>query len=304
MIIAFLGDNTHSKEEAAKEFIDGFLKLHGNVAIDKFAGEDITLSDLSDALSSIPFLSARRLVVVRDLGQNKDLAGNIEKIFEKVADSTDFVMIESTVDGRSKFFNQLKKLVEVREFSHLEGEALINWVIDQANNLGGTLDSSNAQLLIERVGINHQLLAQELRKLILYNPVISGYSIKQMTAYSPQSSVFAMLDAAFAGDIAKALLLYAEQRSLGMEPQLIMGMIAWQLHIVNIIKAAKDITANQIASEAKLSPYVVRKNLTNAKRLSGLKVLSLLEKAIATDKLLKRTTVKGDDAMQAFISSF
>jgi DNA polymerase-3 subunit delta len=304
MIVAFIGDNGYAREQAAKEFVGSFTNLHGAVAVDKLAGEDIDIAALTEAVSTVPFLSARRLVVVRDLGSNKILADKLDAVCKNVADTTDLIIIESHIDNRSKYLSNLKKLAEVREFIHLQGDELVNWVVEQAQKLKGQITRSLAMALIDRVGVNHQLLINELTKLILFQPQITLDTIKQLTVRSPQSSVFAMLDAAFAGDTAKALKLYSEQRALGMEPIAILGMIVWQLHILNIVKAAGSIPPAQIASEAKLSPFVVRKNLGTARRISGQKLERLLDLTIETDKMLKQTSANDDDALQTLIMAF
>lgn len=304
MIIAFIGDNGYDKELAAKEYIAGFIGVHGAVAVDKFAGEDLTTSMLSGAITTMPFLSPRRMVVVRDYGSNKELAEKFESIAAMVADTTDLVIIEDHVDGRSKYLSNLKKIAEVREFLHLDGDALTNWVVSHAKQFGGSIGSKEAQHLIDRIGTNQQLIASELTKLILYSPSITNESIDELTALTPQSSIFAMLDAAFSGNAPQALNLYNEQRTQGMEPQAILGMITWQLHTLTIVKAAGSMPANDIASRAKLSPFVVRKNQSNAKRLSDHRVVALLEQAINTDRMMKTTRVNADDAVQALILSF
>lgn len=304
MIVAFIGDNGYAREQAAREFVVSFTNLHGAVAVDKLAGEDIDIAALTEAVSTVPFLSARRLVVVRDLGGNKDLADKIDAICKNVADTTDLVIVESHLDNRSKYLTNLKKLAEIREFTHLQGEELVTWVVEQTQKLNGQITRSLAIALIDRVGVNHQLLINELTKLVLFQPQITLDSISQLTVRSPQSSVFAMLDAAFGGDTAKALKLYSEQRALGMEPIAILGMIVWQLHILNIVKAAGSIPPAEIASEAKLSPFVVRKNLGTARRISSQKLEYLLNLTIETDKMLKQTSANDDDALQALIMAF
>ena len=304
MIVAFIGDNSHAREQAAKEFIDSFAGLHGAIAIDKFAGEDINLAILKEAISTLPFLSARRLVVVRDLGSNKELVENFADINKSVADTTDLIIIESHLDSRNKYQSNLKAVAEIREFIHLQGSELTNWVIEQTKKLGGQISHEVANALISRVGANHQLLVNELTKLVLYQPEITLETISLLTVRSPQSSIFAMLDAAFDGKTAKALQLYAEQRALGMEPAAILAMIIWQLHILNIVKAANAMPANEIASQAKLSPFVVRKNMNVAKQITNQKLEQLLDLTIETDKMLKSTSVNADDALQTLITAF
>jgi DNA polymerase-3 subunit delta len=304
MIIAFIGDNGHSKEQAAKELIASFTGLHGAVAIDKLSGEDINLANLKEAISTLPFLSARRLVVVRNLSANKELADNIEDIHKSMADTTDLVIIESHLDSRNKYQTNLRALAEIREFNHLQGEELANWVVEQVKKLGGQITGSLANTLIERIGVNHQLLVNELTKLVLYQSQITLETINLLTVRSPQSSIFAMLDAAFDGKTAKALQLYAEQRALGMEPAAILSMIIWQIHILNIVKAANSMPANEIATQAKLSPFVVRKNQAAAKRITNQKLEQMLDLTIETDKMLKQTSVNADDALQSLIMAF
>ena len=214
------------------------------------------------------------------------------------------VIIENHIDNRSKYLGSLKKSAEVREFAHLEGEALTVWVVEQAVSLGGKISYNDAQALIDRVGTNHQLLESELKKLIIFDKNIGYKSIELLTIYNPQSSVFAMLDAAFSGNINKALSLYEEQRTQGMEPQAILGMIAWQLNVLAIVKSAGQMSAQEIATQAKLSPFVVRKNQTNAKRISNQRLALLLSKAIHTDLMIKTTNVKPDNALQSLIMAF
>src|SRR5207302_5372047 len=103
------------------------------------------------------------------------------------------------------------------------------WLSETAKARNATLNPSDASYLVERVGLNQQLLANELDKLLLYNPQITRSSIDQLTDPTPQSTVFQLLEAAFAGRTKQALDLYAEQRGLKVEPQQIIAMLAWQL---------------------------------------------------------------------------
>lgn len=305
MITAFIGDNGHAREQAASEYIAGFVAVNGDTAVDRFAADSLEMAQLTDSLATVPFLSPRRLVVVRDLSTNKALADAIEDIAKNVADSSDLVIIENHIDNRSKYLSNLKNLAEVREFAHLEGEDLLNWIESFTESLGGKIDHSAALSLVDRVGTNHQLISNELQKLVLYSTQVTPDSIKLLTTYNPQSSVFNMLDSAFSGNAAQALRLYHEQRSQGMEPQALMGMIIWQLVILCIIKTAgNELPPNEIAAKAKISPFVIRKNLTNVRRLSEAKIINLLKLTIDTDIKLKTTSVNADSAVQTLIMAF
>jgi DNA polymerase-3 subunit delta len=301
MIIAFIGDNAFAREKAAKEFVDGFIGAHGTNAVDRFIATDIELDTLSGAVTTSPFLSQRRLIIVRDISANKSIAERFEDILQQTADTSDVVVIESRVDGRSKYLQILRKMTDCREFAQLDSNELASWIVEQTKLLGGAISPRDAQYLVERVGSNQQLVSQEIDKLLLYNEQITKDSIDKLTEYAPQSSIFAMLEAAFAGNIKSALSLYQEQRAQGMEPQAILGMIAWQLHILALVKTGQDRDPGEIASAAKLNPFVVRKSLAVTRRLSFTDLSDLLELAANTDFKLKTSKMNADSAVSALL---
>lgn len=301
MIIAFIGDNAFAREKAAREFVDGFIGAHGTHAVDRFIATDIELDTLSGAVTTSPFLSQRRLIIVRDVSANKLIAERFEDILQQTADTSDLVVIESHVDGRSKYLQILRKMTDCREFPQLDTNELASWTVEQVKSLGGTIALRDAQYLVERVGTNQQLVSQEIDKLLLYNEQITKDTIDKLTEYAPQSSIFAMLEAAFAGNVKSALSLYQEQRAQGMEPQAILGMIAWQLHILALVKTGQDKDPAEIASMAKLNPFVVRKSLAVTRRLSFADLSDLLELATNTDYKLKTSKMNADDAVSALL---
>ena len=86
-----------------------------------------------------------------------------------------------------------------------------------------------------------------------------------------------------------------------MEPQAVLGMIAWQLHILAIIVAAQGLSAEEIAKKAKLNPFVVRKNLGIAQRLTKQKVVSLFDAAIESDLRIKTGKSKPDPEIHVLL---
>jgi DNA polymerase III delta subunit len=78
-------------------------------------------------------------------------------------------------------------------------------------------------------------------------------------------------------------------------------MIAWQIHIIAVVKFNDKDSAESIASIAKLNPYVVRKTLGLTRNLSQKQVKDLVSKALALDVRLKSEIIDADDAVQHFL---
>ena len=75
-------------------------------------------------------------------------------------------------------------------------------------------------------------------------------------------------------------------------------MLGWQLHILALVKSAGNKSAADIASEAKLSPFIVRKTQTIIKRISYAKLQVLIKQTINIDKQLKTSTIDADLAIK------
>lgn len=302
MIYLYYGENTQERDVAIKKVLQEFIAVNGDMAVDVIDTESADLATIIDSVTTVPFLSPKRLVVLRYLSANKDAAAAVDMVLDRVADTTDVLFIEARLDARSVYAKTLKKrLTEVQSFDSVEGPMLQDWVMNSAKQLNGSINAASAQLLIDRVGSNQQLLHNELSKLVLVSADITDETIKEMTHISPHSSVFAMLDSIMQGSVSEASRLYYEQRVQGMEPQAILGMIAWQLHILAMIVVSKDQSVDSIATTTKLNPFVIRKNKAIAKNISRVQMVHLLDAAIESDMRIKTGKSRPDQEVHVLL---
>lgn len=303
MIVTLTGENGFGREAELARLADAFVAEHGELALERLDGEEADLVRIQEALTSLPLLADRKMVVLRQPGKNKQFAEQVEQILADVSDSTDVILVEPKLDKRLGYYKTLKAKTDFREFKELDGPGLASWLVGQARTQNGSLSPADARLLVERVGVNQQLLANELEKLLLYNPQITRQSIERLTVPSPQSTIFQLLEAAFAGNARRTLKLYAEQRALKVEPPQIIAMLAWQLHVLALIKAAGDRPAEQIASEAKLNPFVVRKSQGIARGLNLADVKKMVGDLLKIDVAAKTKGTDPDEALQNYLLS-
>lgn len=301
MIVTITGANTFARTQAMRSVVDTFVHEHGDMALERLDGEEAAIERIGEALTSVPFLADRKMVVLREASKNKQFAEQAEVLLSGVPDTTDVVLYESKLDKRSSYYKLLKKTTDYQEYAELDHAGLARWLVKQAKEQGGTLSTSDANYIVQRVGTNQQLLASELEKLLLYAPQISRQSIEGLTEATPQSTIFELLDAAFSGNAKQALKLYAEQRALKVDPQQVIAMITWQLHVIALCKAAGDRSPDQIASEAKMSPYVVKKSASIARRITLAELRRLLADLLVIDERSKREAFNVDDALQHYI---
>lgn len=298
MVQVLTGSNSFALKVALDKIMADFIKTYGDFGLERIEGGEIELGRLLESVASLPFLAERRMIILADPGANKSINEHIDTLLDAVADTTDLIMVERKFDKRLSLYKTLKKKAHVKEFAELDERTLPKWLHEEAKMRGGALTLQDATYVVQRVGSNQMGLSNELDKLLTYQPVITRATIDLLTEQEPRSTVFDLLEAAFSGKTKKALEIYQEQRNQQVEPQAIMGMLAWQMHILAVVKANEKLGPDGIASAAKLNPFVVRKTmyLTSSQSLRDIK--DLVKRVLDLDIRLKSEAIDPDDAIQ------
>jgi DNA polymerase-3 subunit delta len=301
MIVTLTGENGFGLGAVLKQMVEAFVDAHGDLALERLDGQEAGFEQIRAALTSLPFLAARKMVVLRGPSANKQFVEKFEPLLPEIPETTDLILIEPKLDKRLSYYKFLKKQTDFREFPELDLSGLARYLVETAKARGGSLSPGDARYLVERAGPSQQLLSNELEKLLLYDSNVSRRTIDLLTEPAPQSTVFQLLEAAFAGRTKTALKLYAEQRAQKVEPPQIIAMLAWQLHILAIIKTAGSLSADEIARQAKINPFVVRKSQSVARSLSLADIKKLVADLLKIDVRTKRTMIDPDEALRHYL---
>lgn len=301
MIYTITGVNSFLLRAALDTMVQRFVAEHGDFGLERIDGEEAGYDRIRESIESMPFLASKKMVVLRAPSANKQFVENVEKLLGAVGDDTELIIIEPKLDKRLSYYKYLKKNTDYQEYAELDENGLSKWLVAQAKERGGSLSQADARFIVDRIGVNQQRLSNELAKLIAYESSITRAAIELLVEPTPQSTIFELLDAAFAGKTARALALYDEQRGGGVEAQQIIAMLGWQLHILAEVKMAGDRDPALIAKEAKLNPFVVRKTSSIARSLSVSALKDLVRAALELDLRLKSSSIDADEAAKLFI---
>jgi DNA polymerase-3 subunit delta len=304
MIIAYSGPNSFAMQQALKVRVQEFIATHGDFGVERLDASHMAGTALIESVQAMPFLAGKRLLIIQDPADNKQFVEEFPSSIDMISDDTDIIFIQSKFDKRSSFYKLLQKRAENHVFEELNEPALLRWISEYVAAEQGTIRSQDARYLIERVGISQRTLQSELDKLVSYSSTITKESIDLLTARSVQSTIFDLIEALFAGKTTKALDLYREQRMQKVEPLQIVAMIVWQLHILAIIKTGSGQSSDTIARDAKLNPYVVRKNSALAQKIQLEHIKSLVERTRDLERRLKRESIDADEALMELLIHF
>ena len=304
MMYTYSGSNSFALQQALNKQVEAFVSMHGDFGLERLDASQLTSQALLESVLATPFLASKRLLIIHDPAENKVFADALAGVLDAISKDTDIIFIQTKFDKRSGIYKFLKKHSNFIDFEELNDLALQRWITDSVAAQQGTISSADARYVIARVGISQRKIHSELDKLLNYNKKISKESINLLTVRTIQSTIFDLIESAFAGQMTTALSLHKEQRMQKVEPLQIVAMIVWQLHILATIKAGTSKSPDTIAKDAKLNPYVVRKSLKLAQRMSLKEIKSLVARTRELERRLKRESIDGDEALLELFMHF
>ena len=169
MVVTLTGTNKFVLQTALAALTAEFIREQGEIAVERLDGEEATFDRLRESLQSTPFLANKKMVILHNGSANKQFVEQAEKLLTELPETTEAVLVEPKLDKRSSYYKFLKKSSELRDFTELDENGLAQWLVESAQAREGRLSISDARYLAERVGLDQQLLDNELDKLLLYS---------------------------------------------------------------------------------------------------------------------------------------
>ncbi len=301
MIRTLTGKNSYSLHAYLQERIAAIVATSGELALERVDAQEASVDTVLQAVQSLPFLVSEKLVVVTGVQSNAALMERLEELIDRTADTVEVLLIEPNLDKRKASYKLLKARTELHDFVEPQARDLPAWVSTEAKRLGATISSSDAQYLVDRVGAHQQLLAHEIEKLSLYQPVITKQTIELLTDQSVQHTIFTLLDSAFSGDTKRTLELYREQRRARIEPQYILAMLVWQLQSLALAVFAPTRSDGSLVATG-MSPYTAKKVLQLARSKTRADIKKMVVDITEFDAAIK-TNAEADAGVELYLLS-
>lgn len=203
------GENDFRKEEALRQVIGSAVDpATRDFNVDFLRGSDTDASALETALSSVPVMAERRVVVLRDPGAlKKQPRATLEAYLDNPAADTTLMLV---FQAGAEVPAEIERRCTSVAIEALSGERLLKWIVRQAKTGHGTeIARDAAELLHEAVGDDLLELASELDKLSSYagGEPIDSAAVAAVVGVKPGETLSSLLDAVAARDVHRTLAL-------------------------------------------------------------------------------------------------
>ena len=220
-----------------------------------FDGARLDLSEIKSTCESLPFLSSRRLVIIRGaVGRNAEAAPGdaprksvresgdaLSKYLEFVPDFADLVLLENEPPTKGSILRAVEALVpqgraQMRWDRALDPESAHEWVMERVRAKGGRIDSSAASDVVHGVGNDRRNLDREIEKitLLVTDRPISSEDVRELIPIPTDTRIFDLIDALGNRNARRAIMAWRRLTSAGEDPYRMVSMVGRQARLLAI----------------------------------------------------------------------
>ncbi|MFA6537442.1 MAG: DNA polymerase III subunit delta [Patescibacteria group bacterium] len=311
-IYLWYGDNDFEIMEKVANWKDAFAKKHGDFNVDSidFGGGEskdrLTLA-VKNALTVNTLFGSNKLVVIRDFFT--DLKKNPEDAVKIITNSfeslpKDFFVIffqTSKPLASSVIFKKIKKaeqsgLAEIKEFVAPKIFEMEKWIDERSKKHGACFSIGAKKELVLSLGNDLWAVEQEVCKLANYKngQTIEAKDVREMVKGKYNGDIFEFMDAISSKNKKKAFQLFADQLNSGANEFYLLTMLVRQFRIIWQVAEAMGMgnsSADDIAREYKIHPYVVKKNLVFAKSFPLTQLKKIYRSLLDFEIKMKTTSI-------------
>lgn len=312
-VYLFYGEEEYLKERALENFIHHLLPQAADFNLDILDGTEVEPASVVALAENMPFFADKRLVLVKNSpwfkGADKT-KGNEAKIKEEKNSGKEEPLLNylanpspstcliftagASVDRRKKLYKTIETVGQAIDFKALKPVEMTSWVIDKCKAQGKKINSTAAKNLVEANGKLGLLnLYNEVEKIITYAGERTDITISDVEAVAVKNidqNIFAVVDDAVSGNLAKALGGINDLLAMKEPPQKILSMLGRQFRLALLADALvqENKSEREIASMLGVHDFVAKKSVLQARRSGTSKLEWALEQLVLIDAGIKK----------------
>ncbi len=272
MLIVIYGNDTYQSRRYLKKlknsFRDRFDPSSINIDHLDLAESAKTWGELQSLFFSAPFLAPKRMIIVENILEQKNIEKNLEDIFEKLQSLENIIIFyESIKDfNRKKSLHKmlLEKLTANKElfnFPELEGFALNKWIKNYINDEKALITDDAIKALAAGIGPNIWQLTHEINKLIAYKhgERIGLDDVNFLTNSTYQDCIFQLIDKIIEKNFKAGYKLLEYEINKGRELPAIWNLLIRHFRLLIQIKQLlmDNQSKAEISKKIKLHPFLI-----------------------------------------------
>jgi len=274
----------------------------------EFQAEKAELSEILSAAETLPFISEKRLIVVKESEKLKfkDSAALMSYLKNPSA-TTCLVFVAGKVDKRSALYKGIKDYGKIDEYSRFSRSEYLSWINRKFFEQGKKASYKVANLILNSAGQDLNKLEQEIEKVSLYlgeQKEVREEDVNLLIEKTAEDRVFDLVDALGRREKAKALEIANRLLKAGESPVFLLNMIIRQFRLLLRTKALlkRSVRGAEMAKTLRVLPFVASKMEDQGRRFTEEEIVRIYELLLEADVSLKTSSRQPHIALDILIN--
>ncbi len=281
--------------------------------LDIFEGKKYTASDILDSADTLPFLSQKRVLIIKESGLlqsgRKEDSEKMAEYIKNIPDTTCIVFVENEIDKRTKLYKSILKHGYVAEMNHLSENEMLLWIQKKCKENHMQIENAVAVYLLRTVGGEMTQLEEEIKKLRYFLTEEAFITVKDIDAIctkSLETRIFDLVDAVANGRSKEAVTIYRNLILMKESPLMVLAMVIRQFRMILQCKILLEQgqTQSEIAQKIGVRDFVVRQCLQQSKHFTKEELQNALENCLNIDTNIKTGKENPDLAVELLLLQY
>lgn len=280
---------------------------------DIFEGNKQDIASILDSAETLPFLSDKRFLIVKESGLfqtgRKNDTEKIANYIKTIPDTTCILFVENDVDKRGKLYKVVAKYGYIAEMNGLSEKELLYWIIRECKKNKFEIETKIASYLLYVVGSDMIQLEAEIKKLGSFlpeNAQVTSYDIDIVCTKSLETKIFDLINAMINGQSKDAITIYHNLLLMKESPLMVLAMIIRQFRMILQCKVLLEQRQSQseIAYKMKIRDFMVREYSKQSKYFKIGELKQALNYCLQTDINIKTGKISSELALELLILQY
>lgn len=332
MLYILWGEDRFSIEEALQKIKNGLgdpSMLSTNTSV--LEGAKLTVNELKGVGEAAPFLSLKRLVVIKGLlerfepkdksyrpkkaestHKKPDESAALAACLKGLPNSTVAILVDY-IDTSKKalqnnaLFQAISAGAEVKPFPLLKGLKLSQWIEARVTAMSGSISRQASNILVENIGGDLYTMSNEVSKLTAYTAgrMIEEKDVRLVVSASREADIFAMVDAVIDRRTGVAEQILERLLQNGVVPQQILALLARQIQMLIQVRELKKARRPSAEIQTRLgifSSFVWDKLSARSDKYTMDKLKTIYQSLLQTDLAIKTGKLEADLAVNILVA--
>ena len=301
----FLGEEDFLKEEAIEKLKSGFLSTQTkelNYSVFYAKDKNFNLNEMLNNLSTLPFLSKKRLIVLKDADSlPAALRQPVLSYLCNPKESTIFVIESPSPVIKGDFLLEVSRHAQLVYCRRSTDSDINARLAKKASLCGKRILPEAIEAIKENLPRDLRMLYSNIDNIILYigkKHVITKQDVERVLGISPSHTAFDLIASLEKKDARKALRVFSSLKRDRKRETELLGLLAWNARMIFRVKELLKVKNKiEMRRDLGLSPRMFDQIARYASGFTNSKIRGLLDEILKADidiktGMLPRTVIE------------